>query len=308
MSEALYGDAGFYVATGAPHRNFRTSAHTGEQWARAMHALAERVDRELGSPASFAVVDVGAGGGELLSALAGLAPPRWTLVGVDAAPRPAGLTETVAWQSEPPPSITGVLLAVELLDVVPVDVAERTSDGLRIVEVGRDGEESLGRLVAGRDAQWLDRWWSPAEVGDRAEIGPPRDETWRSLTDRLDRGVAVAIDYAAVPARDVAGTLTGYRDGRQVMPTPDGSTDITAHVLFESLTREADVMLRQREALQSLGLTAHRPSYDGEPTSYLAAMSESAAAAELLDPHGLGGFTWLVHAEGVKHPLPRSGS
>jgi SAM-dependent MidA family methyltransferase len=308
MAEALYGEGGFYVTAGAPRRNFRTAAHTGEHWARAILALAERVDLALGEPARFTVVDVGAGGGELLEALAGMAPPRWSLVGVDVAPRPAGLTPTVGWQAEPPTTVTGMLLAVELLDVVPVDVVERTVDGTRIVEVGRGGEESLGEVVTGGDAEWLDRWWPLADVGDRAEIGRPRDETWQSLTDRLDRGVAVAVDYAAVPARDVAGTLTGYRDGRQVLPVPDGSADITAHVLFESLRRDADVVLRQREALQSLAVTADRPSYGGDPASYLAAMSATAAAAELLDPFGLGGFTWLVHAEGVNHPLPASGA
>jgi SAM-dependent MidA family methyltransferase len=307
MAEALYGDRGFYVAAGAPGRNFRTAAHTGEHWARAIHALVERVDQALGEPASFAVVDVGAGGGELLEALAGLAPARWSLIGVDVAARPTGLATTVGWQPEPPATITGVLLAVELLDVVPVDVVERTSDGTRIVEVSRDGEESLGEVVAAADAAWLDRWWPLSDVGDRAEIGRPRDETWQSLTGRLDRGVALAVDYATVPARDVAGTLAGYRDGRQVLPVPDGSTDITAHVVFESLTRDADVVLRQREALQSLAVTADRPSYDGDPGSYLAAMSTAAAAAELLDRDGLGGFTWLVHAEGVNHPLPTAG-
>jgi SAM-dependent MidA family methyltransferase len=303
MAEALYGDAGFYVASGAPARNFRTAAHTSPQWATAIHRLASRVDDALGAPEEFTVVDVGAGGGELLAALADLAPPRWSLVGVDIAPRPPSLPPTVAWSAQPPEQITGLLIATELLDVVPIDVVELADDGPRLVEISRRGEESLGDVVAGKDAEWLQRWWPLAEVGDRAEVGWPRDEQWRSLIARVKRGVAVTIDYAADPARDVAGTLIGYRDGRQVVPDPDGSCDITAHVLFESLMTAGDILLSQREALQSLGISGGRPVYDGDPATYLSSLSAAGEAAELLDPAGLGGFTWLIHTKGIEAPL-----
>jgi len=304
MAAALYGDQGFYTASGAPGRNFRTAAHASPLWATAIHALAARIDAALGSPESFAVVDAGAGGGELLSALATIAPEHWNLCGIDVAPRPESLPSRVSWSSEPPESIDGLLIASELLDVVPVDVVERSDDWPRQVEVTPTGEEELGGLVSGRDAEWLAAWWPLADVGDRAEIGWPRDDLWHSLTARVRRGVAVAIDYAAVPSRDVAGTLTGYRDGRQIAPVPDGSCDITAHVLFESLAVEGDVLLTQREALQALGVTGGRPAYDGDPTAYLTALSSAGESAELLDPSGLGAFTWLVHAQGVEQPFP----
>lgn len=299
MSDALYGDTGFYVATGAPGRNFRTAAHASPQWATAILALAARVDESLGFPDTFTVVDVGAGGGELLCSLADLAPARWSLCGVDVAPRPASLPERVSWQREPPAEFVGLLTAVELLDVVPLDVAELTPDGVRLVTVSPSGDEQVGELATARDAEWVATWWPLSEIGDRAEIGWPREEMWRSLTLRLDRGVAVAIDYAAVPSRDVAGTLTAYRDGRQVLAIPDGGCDLTAHVHFESLAAARDVIVTQREALQSLGVSGQRPAYDGNPSAYLAALSSAGEAAELLDPGGLGDFTWLVHSKGV---------
>jgi SAM-dependent MidA family methyltransferase len=306
MTEALYGDGGFYRASGAPGRNFRTAAHTSSLWATAILGLADRVFEALGSPASFTLVDVGAGGGELLSALASIAPADWTLRGVDLAPRPDSLSARVSWSSALPDRFDGLLIANELLDVVPVDVAELAAGWPRQIEVTPGGEEELGDLVTGRDAEWLSTWWPLAEDGDRAEIGWPRDELWHSLTERLGRGAAVAIDYAALPHRDVAGTLTGYRDGRQVAAVPDGSCDLTAHVLFESLAAPGDVMLTQREALQSLGISGHRPAYDGDPSSYLAALSSTGDAAELLDPAGLGAFTWLVHVQGCSLALTRS--
>jgi SAM-dependent MidA family methyltransferase len=303
MSEALYGENGFYVARGGPRRHFRTSAHSPSLWAEAICALATRVDISLGSPDSFTVIDVGAGGGEMLASLAASAPPRWSLFGVDVADRPAELPSRVSWRPHPPAGRCGLIVANELLDVVELDVAELAIDGRRLVEVTRSGKESLGGRLCDLDAQWQQRWWPLTKVGDRAEIGRRRDEHWRAISGCLDRGIAVAIDYAAVPGRDVAGTLTGFRNGRQVMPVPDGSCDLTAHVLFESLAAPDDVVMTQREALQLLGIRAARPTYDAASDTYLAALAAAGEAAELLDPDGLGGFTWLLHAVNSPHPL-----
>ena len=307
MAEALYGAAGFYRSAGAPARHFRTSAAASAQWAAAIGTLAARVDAALGEPADFTVVDMGAGGGELLAGLAALAPPRWRLVGVDVAPRPQALPQRVEWRADLLTQWAGVLVAVEWLDVVPLDAVELADDGPRLVEVAVDGTERLGGRPSADDLAWLARWWAPVEVGDRAEVGRSRDAAWAGAVERLSRGVAVAADYAALPGRDVAGTLTGYRDGRQVLPVPDGSCDLTAHVLLESCaaasTADATLLGSQRDALRRLGLDATLPAYEGDPTAYLRALSAAGEAAELLDPSGLGGFTWLVQAKGVPLPL-----
>ena len=310
MHDALYGATGFYRSSGAPGRHFRTAAHSSPLWAKALGELATRVDRALGEPDGFTVVDMGAGGGELLAGLSATAPDRWRLVGVDVASRPESLPQRVHWLAEPPVDVVGLVVAVEWLDVVPVDVVELSDDGPRLVEVTHDGDERLGAPPSEADREWLARWWPLAEVGDRAEIGRSRDTAWSGLVaTTLARGVAVAIDYAAEPSRDVAGTLTGYRDGRQILPVPDGSCDITAHVLMASCAdavRDVDSRLvSQRDALLALGLSGDRPPYGGNPQEYVAALSQASAAAELLDPHGLGAFTWLVHARGLPVPIAR---
>jgi SAM-dependent MidA family methyltransferase len=86
--------------------------------------------------------------------------------------------------------------------------------------------------------------------------------------------------------------------------------DLTAHVLFDSLAAAlvdgATVTLTQREVLRELGVSGGRPSYDGDPADYLAALSRAGAAAELLDPGGLGAFTWLFAAKGTSLPVPGS--
>ena len=311
MNDALYGPDGFYRSAGAPGRHFRTAAHTGAAWPAAIGRLVEQVDTTLGFPTEFTVVEVGAGHGELLAGLGALAPPRWELVGVDVAARPAGLPDRVGWQDVLPESFTGVLLAMEWLDVVPIDVVELTERGPCLVEVSDSGLERIGPVPSPADSTWLARWWPLAEVGDRAEVGRTRDDAWRDAVGRLRRGAAVAVDYAAVPERDLAGTLTGFRAGRQVLPVPDGSMDITAHVLFESVAAGTpdveSVLMTQREALRRLGVRGDRPSYDGDPAGYLDRLSRVGAEAELLDPGGLGAFTWLVQSRGVPMPIQPAG-
>lgn len=303
MAESLYGEPGFYRAAGTPARHFRTAAHTGAVWARAIAALAGEVDVALRSPIDFTLVDVGAGGGELLTEVAAIAPERWTLIGVDVAERPPGLPERIGWQRQFPDGVRGVVLAVELLDVVPVNVVEFTDHGLCVVEVDEDGCERTGDPADPSDQSWVTRWWPLRAPGERAEVGSRRDEIWRELTSAVAAGLALAVDYAADPERVLDGTLTGFRDGRRRRPAPDASMDLTAHVLFESLRQEGDVMLSQREALRRLGLDAHPPGYQGNPDSYLAELAQASEAAELLNPNGLGGFTWLAHHAGVRTSL-----
>jgi hypothetical protein len=103
--------------------------------------LAGLVDDALGHPDPFDVVDVGAGRGELLSGLADV-PPRWRLTGVDLAPDPGRRTRGpgVGWRADVPP-VTGLLIANEWLDDVPLEV---TFDGRRVL--GRRGRHR----VAGR--------------------------------------------------------------------------------------------------------------------------------------------------------------
>jgi SAM-dependent MidA family methyltransferase len=253
---------------------------------------------------------VGAGGGELLGALAVEAPARWSLVGVDLAGRPDGLARRVAWRADVPARVTGLVVANEWLDNVPVDVVELTPHGPRLVEVSDDGEERAAGPPAPEDSAWLDAWWPLAEAGDRAEVGRPRDEAWASVLGAVERGVAVAVDYAVDPPVHPAGTLTGYRDGRQVAPVPDGGCDITAHVHLAACAAAgraagaSDTLLTtQREALRELGVRGDRPAYTGDPVGYLAALSRAGEAAELTDPGGLGGFGWLVQTKRIALPL-----
>ncbi|MDX3456293.1 SAM-dependent methyltransferase [Streptomyces sp. ME02-8801-2C] len=311
--EALYGEHGFYRRPEGPAGHFRTSVHASPLFAGAVARLLCRVDEALGRPASLGFVDMGAGRGELvtgvLAALPAEVAARARGYAVELADRPAGLDHRVEWLAEPPGGVTGLLFANEWLDNVPVEVAEVDAAGTaRVVLVRRDGTERLGEPVTGADARWLERWWPlPPEPGPRAEIGLPRDTAWAAARETVERGLAVAVDYAhTAGARPPFGTLTGFRGGRESAPVPDGSCDLTAHVALDACAGPGARLLTQREALHALGVTGGRPPLSlasTDPAAYVRALAGAGEAAELTAPGGLGDFGWLVEPRGIPDPL-----
>ncbi|MFF1472803.1 SAM-dependent methyltransferase [Streptomyces mirabilis] len=209
-----------------------------------------------------------------------------------------------------------------------------------------DGAECLGEPVAGAEAQWLRRWWplaseegpfpgapseevpfpgAPSEEGPsddvpsgempeempfdgaRAEIGLPRDTAWAGAVASLGRGLAVAVDYAHfAAARPPFGTLTGFREGRETTPVPDGSCDITAHVALDACALPGGRVVTQRAALRALGVSGARPALSlaaTDPTAYVRALAGAGEAAELTAAGGLGDFGWLLQPVGIPNPM-----
>ncbi|MFI6644479.1 SAM-dependent methyltransferase [Streptomyces sp. NPDC050504] len=297
---ALYGPGGFYLGPGGPAAHFRTSVHASPLFAGAVARLLAGTAERLGTDAVH-FVDVGAGRGELLTGVLAAAPAGLRVLpyGVERAPRPAGLDPRIEWTAALPSGVTGLVFANEWLDNVPVDVAELDAEGVaRYVLVRGDGTEEAGPPVTGPDLEWLTEWWQPAEPGDRAEIGRPRDAAWAGAVGCLTAGTAVAVDYAHVRgARPPFGTLTGFRDGREVRPVPDGSCDITSHVALDACAAAGGGTLSsQRDALESLGVSGARPPLSlasTSPREYVRALAQAGEAAELTARGGLGDFTWL---------------
>jgi SAM-dependent MidA family methyltransferase len=314
---AAYGPGGFYTRGEAPADHFRTSVHASPLFAEAVGTLLDRVDAALGRPDPLDLVDVGAGRGELLAAVAAADRPyrrRLRLLAVEVGPLARPGVGTVRDVADLPP-VTGLLVANEWLDDVPLDVVEQTRDGPRLVLVDVDGRESLGPPPDPADRAWLHRWWPLAEPGDRAEIGRSRDDAWAAAIGRIERGVAVAIDYGhEAAARPVAGTLAGYRAGARVTPVPDGRGNLTAHVALDSVAAAGraagagDTRLDdQRTALLSLGVDPRRPPVHRartDPEGYVRALARAGEAAELTDRSGLGAFRWLVQGVGIRVPFP----
>ncbi|MFB9639402.1 SAM-dependent methyltransferase [Streptomyces spiralis] len=312
----MYGPDGFYRRPEGPAGHFRTSVHASPLFAAAVARLLCRVDELLGRPAELGFVDMAAGRGELaagvLAALPAEAASRARVYAVEIAGRPTGLDHRIEWLSEPPERLTGLLFANEWLDNVPVEVAEVDAAGVpRHVLVRRDGTERLGEPVSEAEAAWLARWWPlPPEPGLRAEIGLPRDAAWAAVVSRVERGLAVAVDYAHLAgARPPFGTLTGFREGRETAPVPDGSCDITAHVALDAcaVALPGARLRSQREALRALGVSGARPPLSlasTRPSEYVRALASAGEAAELTAAGGLGDFGWLLQPAGIADPLP----
>ncbi|MBK3575094.1 SAM-dependent methyltransferase [Streptomyces sp. MBT65] len=323
--EALYGPQGFYRGPEGPAGHFRTSVHASTLFAGAVARLLCRVDEALDRPAALDFVDLAAGRGELttgvLAALPAEVAARVRAYAVEIAGRPEGLDRRIEWLSEPPKGVTGLLFANEWLDNVPAEVAEVDPTGVpRLVLVREDGTEHLGEPLSGAAAAWLARWWPQApEEGLRAEIGLSRDTAWASAVAAVDRGLAVAVDYAHTrDTRPPFGTLTGFREGRETAPVPDGSCDITAHVALDACAQAGSAaastagalpgarLLTQRAALRALGVTGARPPLalaSTDPTAYVRALAGAGEAAELTATGGLGDFGWLVQSVGIPDPL-----
>jgi SAM-dependent MidA family methyltransferase len=323
--EALYGQGGFYRRPEGPAGHFRTACHAGPA------VLAPALLKLATEAGCTAIVDVGAGRGELLTALAQLGPgaadQRVGLHGVDVVPRPPGLPDGIGWScgldALPDAELDGALvLAFELLDVVAVPIAELGTDGVpRIVLVDpATGEERPGPPLTAVESAWCARWWPlvDADPGARVEIGAPRDALWAGLVKRVARtvrgGLLLAVDYSHdLEHRPPGGSLAAFRGGRAVPPVLDGSCDLTAHVALDAVAAAGAragatdaVLLRQRAALRALGaaitpgdLAAARSA---GTAALLAQLELRSQLDELLDESGLGGFGWLV--QGVRRPVP----
>jgi SAM-dependent MidA family methyltransferase len=307
--DALYGAAGFFRRE-SPAAHFRTSVHASPLFAQALVRLVRAAGLDT-------VVDIGAGRGELLVAMHA-ADPGLDLLGVEIAPRPAGLPEQIAWTTALPESVEGLVVANEWLDNIPCHVVEVDGDGVRrVVHVEpRTGEESLGRpldhgTVAPGLARWCDTWWplDAVEPGTRAEVGSSRDGAWADVVGRVTRGLALAVDYGHTrTSRPPFGSLRSYRDGAEVDLLPDGSRDVTAHVAVDAVAdRVGATVLTQRDALHRLGVSGARPDLglaSTDPAGYVAALATASEAAELTAAGGLGDFAWVLRTVGdLAHPL-----
>ena len=211
--------------------------------------------------------------------------------------------------------MTGVVLAHELLDAVPCVIAQCRSDGAPAVVLVEPatGRETLGGPLDEADATWLADWWPMAEPGRRAEIGRQRDTAWAGLVGAAATGLVLAVDYDHSREQRALlrhGTLAAYREGRSVPPVPDGTCDLTAHVAFDACAAVTPRggwtgLVRQAEALSSLGVTSALPTplqANTDPQAYAAALAQAAESRLLLDPDGAGGFGWLLHGRGVPEP------
>jgi SAM-dependent MidA family methyltransferase len=259
MELALYAPGLGYYAAGArkfgAEGDFITAPELTPLFAQ---ALAVQVG-ELLARSSGGIIEVGAGTGALAAQLlaeldaTGTVLPSYSILELSAelkdrqrrtlAARAAGAAERVGWIDRLPASFSGVVLANEVLDVMPVQSVAWRADGLyeRGVALGPDGgfcwEE---RPAGGRLLETARRL--PVEAPYVSEVCLPASawiEEWGRI---LERGALLLIDYG-YPRREYyhpqrsSGTLRcHYRQRAHDDPFHlPGLNDITSHVDFSAI-------------------------------------------------------------------------
>ena len=234
-----------------------------------------------------------------------------------AEPRVGRLPRVLTSIDELPDDLTGVILANELIDNLPVAIAVRTEDGWRERWVGSDGDNLVLVDAPARDevVEWCDRFAGPCPVDGYVEVQLAAAEWLETALRKLDRGALVLIDYGDtaenLEPRRTEGTLRTYR-AHHLGPHPldePGETDITVDVNFTALQElavelGADVeYFRQDDFLASLGLRQRLSELrheelelarDGDAMERLKIRSTKNEVETLLHPRGLGDFRVLV--------------
>lgn len=239
MEIVLYGEDGFFtrgLGAGRARQHFLTTPEVGPLFGRLMATALDGWWHELGAPDPFAVVEAGAGRGQLARCVLRARPScctalRYVLVersdelrtaqrehlpiepveeafgpvgGGDADLAPTtipGMGPIVACLEELPAGpLTGVVLANELLDNLPFRIVERTGRGWDEILVGLGPDGELAEVPVPAD-EWLAREMDDVAgsvpVGARLPAQVDIDPWLRACAATLQGGLVVLIDYSA---------------------------------------------------------------------------------------------------------------
>ena len=303
------------------------------------------VDALAGTTEVLSLVEWGPGDGGLSRDLGNLlaqARPRWRqrlqLVLVEASPalRQRQIRQLqrqpLPWRHAHPTQlaaapVTGVLLANELLDALPVERLTRGEDGWHWQWVhcpqgrldwclGPPLPAGIPALLA---AVGIHLAGDAFPVGWSSELALSQRSWCGAAAAALQRGWLWCLDYGHTARRYYSpqrpdGTLMACAH-QQAVGNPllqPGRMDLTAHVCTDLLRHWAEGAgwtwcgeTSQGQGLLALGLAgklSRLGEADGPPLAQRLAQRE--ALLRLVDPAGLGGFRWLVFHRGCPTPAP----
>jgi SAM-dependent MidA family methyltransferase len=268
MEVALYHPEFGYYRTRDPFGaagDFFTAAQLQPVFGILIASMVRELFNEMGRPANFTVVDLGAGRGEM-----GEAFKEWNYVPVDAG------------RGELPVNFTGVVFANEFFDALPVDAAARRGARFVMLRVGHQHGRFVwtdGEPPSNAAAEYLSRH---ADDAERVEI-PLASLDWIDrIASHLHHGFLVVIDYGYT-AREIQrftqGSLMSYKKHaalEDVLAQP-GAQDITAHVPFTALEERASQAFH-RVRFERLAQTLLRA---GEPDQFAGALRAASPTEEM---------------------------
>ena len=328
MELALYHPEHGYYSSGVVRTgragHFITSAELdpsfGELWA---HGL-EQVWESCGRPDPFEVVEIGGGEGGFAAAVleAATVPLSYRLVErveeVEQRQRQRlSNFSCVSWGRTIDDVVAGsahFVVAIEVLDNMPVHVIERVGGDLREIYVDVSLEEVSGPLSRPE----LESFGNGLEEGERREVGLDAIGMAIKMARSVGRGVACFIDYGYEgPGRQTLVSYSGAGPSSDLLAAP-GERDITAHVNWNSIGSalreeglEVSSPVPQAAVLRAMGAAEldrrlhelHETALaKGKGAEAVRALSRRHALRALLDKGGLGGLQVVTGYHGITKP------
>lgn len=345
MGACLYEPGlGYYTSPGrkvGAEGDFYTSITVHAAFGRVIAREIAQMWRCMDQPASFTLVECGAGNGRLacdiMDFLSEREPEMYQglrLVLVEKEPSLedaqrsmlASHVERMEWLSPDEFAsgrftFSGCLYTNELIDALPVHRVLMTPEGLReIYVILKDGEltEEIGELSTPAIAEQLKRVAVELHTGQQAEVNLNGPEWLTAVSKALQCGFVLTVDYGYpaeelyTPLRKVGTLLCYYRHQTEENPYLRlGLQDITAHVDFTSLMKRGeelgmknDWFGEQYRFLMSAGIIEELEDLERSSISDKEKLRLRLTLKKLIVPQGGMGDTFriLVQSKGVANP------
>ncbi len=272
MEAALYDPAhGYYRRVHDPFGkagDFYTAEQMQPAFGILIAARIRSLFEEMGAPADFTVVELGAGRGEMAAAFS-----EWRSVPVDLA------------HGTMPERFRGVVFTNEFFDALPAEVVTFRDGGFREMRVGWDERFvwAAGPPAREEAVEYLRRYFPPPAEGTLFEVNLDALAWLQRIARALEAGFVFTIDYGYTRTEFVRfprGTLMSYRRHQadeDVLEDP-GEKDITAHVAFTALREYGARVGLETIRFETLAQTLLAA---GEPDQFAAALAASTGDEEL---------------------------
>jgi SAM-dependent MidA family methyltransferase len=319
MELALYAPGRGYYTAGTRKfggdGDFVTAPEISEMYAKCLSRQAVQVLDSTGGD----VLELGPGSGVLAADLfgelkaVGHAPRRYQLLEVSPdlrerqrariAERYPQDMDRFEWIDRLPGKIRGLVIANEVLDVVPFALVHRKDGellerGVVVTEAGFAWDDE--RMPEGDLKRRAAAVLPPGDYDYLTEIGLPAEGLVRTIASSLEAGVALFIDYGFSqqefyhPQRSMGTLRCHYRHRFHGDPFfMPGLQDITAHVDFTAMARaaeqggaEVEGFTTQAYFLISCGLAVLVSA--GDPTATLSKLKATSAVHRLISPSEMG--------------------
>lgn len=315
--------------------DFYTSSDVHPILGQALAKQAEQMDRLLGQPHPFTIVEMGPGKGLLAKHILATCAHRYrsffqrlryVLIERSPAMRELQRRHLAPWLDQAalltwaddlanvaPQGLSGLFFSNELVDSFPVHRVQVTAKGIEELGVDyRDGRfvECLMPLSSDTLVHRLRRVSADWPEGYRTEINLRASDWMKQVAQHLDRGFVLTIDYGH-SQQDLYrsdrkhGTFLCYFQ-QSVNEDPFlrvGEQDMTAHVDFSNLAATGE-----GQKLQTTGFTNQMSFLMGLGVEQMLAELEQdspqfKAAIHLLRPNGMGTtFKVLIQHKGIPRP------